>query len=106
MGIEAENIMRSFGLEGTDSKSFDTVLGKFNDQFIPQKNIIHKRAKFHQRKQRPDENAEQFIRALYESAANCDFKRKQIYSNSGCHCNWHQRQGSVREDATERRFNA
>ena len=74
IGIDAENIMRSFGLEETEKKSFDTVLKKFNDHFIPKKNTIHERAKFHQRKRKTGESAEQFIRGLYEIAENCDFK--------------------------------
>lgn len=73
MGIDAENILRSSGLTNEQAKSFDTVLQKFNDHFIPKKNVIHERAKFHQRKQKSGESAEQFIRGLYEIAENCDF---------------------------------
>ena len=74
MVIDAENIMRSFGLEETAKNSFEAVLKKNNDDFIPKKKTIHERAHFHQRKQKIGESAEQFIRALYEIAENCDFK--------------------------------
>ena len=49
MGIEAENIFKSFNLSADDSKNFDTVIESFNNHFIPKKNVIHERAKFHQR---------------------------------------------------------
>ena len=70
MRIEAENIMRWFGLEGNDSKSFDIVLVKFNDHYS-------RMCKIHQGKQRPNESAEQFIRALYKTAANYNFKESK-----------------------------
>ena len=73
MGMEAENILKSFSLSAADSKVFDTVIGKFDDHFIPKRNIIHERAKFNQRKQNNGESAEQFIRSLHEISQNCDF---------------------------------
>ena len=44
-----------------------------NDYFVPQTNIIHERAQFHQRSQRSGGKAETFIRALYKLSENCDF---------------------------------
>ena len=73
MGMEAKNILKSFNLSAFDSKVFDTVIGKFDDHFIPKRNIIHERAKFNQRKQNNGESAEQFIRSLREISHNCDF---------------------------------
>lgn len=73
MGMEAENIMKSFGLTPNESKNFDRVIKKFDDHFIPRINVIHERAKFNQRKQESGESAEQFIRSLYELSENCDF---------------------------------
>lgn len=40
---------------------------------MPRRNVIHERACFHQRLQRPGEKAETFIRALYERSEHCDF---------------------------------
>ncbi|MCG8093299.1 MAG: hypothetical protein JAZ17_06670 [Candidatus Thiodiazotropha endolucinida] len=73
MGMEAENIMKSFELTVEQSKNLDLVLERFDDHFIPKRNIIHERAKFNQRKQNVGESAEQFIRSLYEISENCDF---------------------------------
>ena len=73
MGIEAENIFKSFNLSADDSKNFDTVIESFNNHFIPKKNVIHERAKFHQRQQQKGETTESFIRSLYELADNCNF---------------------------------
>ncbi|XP_063063818.1 uncharacterized protein K02A2.6-like [Engraulis encrasicolus] len=75
MGSQAENVFRSFTFvgEGEDENDFDCVLGKFDDYFVPRRNVIHERACFHQRVQRAGEKAETFIRALYELAEHCDF---------------------------------
>ena len=40
MGMEAENILKSFNLSAADSKVFDTVIGKFDDHFIFYENIF------------------------------------------------------------------
>ncbi|KAK0156229.1 hypothetical protein N1851_000482 [Merluccius polli] len=74
MGSESENIFRSFTFtdEGQQD-NFDVVLAKFDEYFVPRRNVIHERARFHQRIQRPGEKAETFIRALYELSEHCDF---------------------------------
>jgi hypothetical protein len=82
IGKEAENIFNSFAFENPDdSKDYDKVLEKFNDYFVPRKNVIHERARFHQRCQNPDETVEMFVRSLYDIASSCDFvlnKNEQI----------------------------
>ncbi|KAK0156179.1 hypothetical protein N1851_000550 [Merluccius polli] len=75
MGSESENVFRlfTFAEEGDEEDDFDVVLAKFDEYFVPRRNVIHERACFHQRLQRPGEKAETFIRALYELSEHCDF---------------------------------
>ena len=73
MGMETEKKMKSFGLTPDQSKHFNEVINRFDDHFIPKRNVIHERAKFNQRKQQSGESAEQFIRSLYKISENCDF---------------------------------
>ena len=74
MGSVAENIFISFNFaDGADEKKFDVVLKKYDKYFYPKRNVIHERACFHQRVQRPGEKAEMFIRALYEMSEHCEF---------------------------------
>ena len=75
MGPDAEHIFESFTFASDDDdKNFDVVLNKFDEHFVPKKNIIFERAKFHKRKQEDGESVEAFIRALYDLSVNCDFK--------------------------------
>ncbi|XP_056000230.1 uncharacterized protein K02A2.6-like [Ostrea edulis] len=75
MGKEAEHVFKSFVFDDEeDAKKFAPVLMKFDDYFVPKRNIIHERAKFHQCRQNPGENVETFVRNLYEIAEHCDFK--------------------------------
>ncbi|XP_019725289.1 uncharacterized protein LOC109515746 isoform X2 [Hippocampus comes] len=74
MGAEAENIFKAFTFaDEADKTKFDVVLGKYDEYFYPKRNVIHERACFHQRVQRPGEKVEMFIRALYELSEHCDF---------------------------------
>lgn len=74
MGSESENIFRSFTFtEDEHRDDYVRVLGQFDDYFVPRRNVIHERACFHLRVQRPGEKAETFIRALYELAEHCEF---------------------------------
>ncbi|KAK0146533.1 hypothetical protein N1851_014140 [Merluccius polli] len=74
MGMEAENVFKSFAFVGAeDNDKYDDVLAKFDNYFVPKKNTIHERACFYQRVQQPGEMAESFIRALYELSETCDF---------------------------------
>lgn len=74
MGSESENVFRSFTFTGEGQEdNFDVMLAKFGEDFVPRRNVIHERACFHQRLQRPGEKAETFIRALYELSEHCDF---------------------------------
>ena len=74
MGSEVEHIFKSFNFEEEgDEKRLNKVIEKFDEHFVPKRNVIHERAKFHQRKQQEGESAEVFIRSLYDLAEYCDF---------------------------------
>ncbi|XP_025116120.1 uncharacterized protein K02A2.6-like [Pomacea canaliculata] len=76
MGNDAERILTSFGLDARQRQEYDTVLEKFDEYFVPKRNIIHERARFHARNQKPDESIEEYIRDLYELAAKADVRDK------------------------------
>ena len=59
-----------------DANNFDLVMKRFDAYFIPKRNVIHDRAKFHLRVQQAGENAESFYRSLMELSERCDFKDK------------------------------
>ncbi len=72
LGKEAERFLSSFTYnEEEDESVYDTVLAKFDVYFILRRNVIHERACFNQRVQRPGERSETFIRALYELSEHC-----------------------------------
>ncbi|XP_069118818.1 uncharacterized protein [Argopecten irradians] len=74
MGSQAEHVFKTlvFDVAGDEDK-YDKVIEKFHNYFIPKRNIIHERARFHQRSQAPGESVEEFVRALYEIAEHCNF---------------------------------
>ena len=82
LGSEADNIFQSFSFptptnEGEDpANDFGTVLKMFEDYFVPKRNIIHERAKFHQTTQSPSQSIELFLRDLYGKAEYCSFHNK------------------------------
>ena len=47
---------------------------KFEDYFIPKRNIIWERSKFHKRDQEEHESVEEFIRVLYKLTEHCEFQ--------------------------------
>ncbi|KAK5865998.1 hypothetical protein PBY51_020220 [Eleginops maclovinus] len=78
MGKEAEPIYESFVYTEDDESDnpeldYDIVIARFNDHFVPKRNVIHERACFHKRVQRAGEMVESFVRSLYELAQYCEF---------------------------------
>ncbi|XP_026020736.1 uncharacterized protein K02A2.6-like [Astatotilapia calliptera] len=79
MGRDAEPIYGSFvfpaATEARPSPQFeyDLVIQKFDEHFVPKRNVIHDRACFHKRSQRAGETVEAFVRGLYELAQHCEF---------------------------------
>ena len=77
MGSEAEHIFKSFKWrQADDAKDYTKVVGKFDGYFVPKKNIIHERARFHMRNQGQGESVEAFVRTIHEVAEHCKFKDK------------------------------
>ena len=77
MGKEAEHIFKAFTFEEGCQKKFNVVSKKFEEHFVPKRNIIHERACFHRRVQKDGESVEAFIRNLYELAEHCEFGPKR-----------------------------
>ena len=78
MGPDAEQVYKSFNLtEEEEAEDFDHVLCLFEEHFVPKRNVIFERARFHSRTQGADETIEQYLRHLYELAARCDFYEKE-----------------------------
>ena len=77
MGAEAETVIKSFVYaEEGDDKKYPKVLKLFDDYFVPKKNVIHERARFHLRSQNQGESVESFVRSLHEIAAYSEFGQK------------------------------
>ena len=58
MGRQAEHVYKSFTLADGDDAKFDVILTKFDEHFMPKRNIIHEQAHFHQRIQKQGETVE------------------------------------------------
>ncbi|KAL7850718.1 hypothetical protein SRHO_G00200670 [Serrasalmus rhombeus] len=84
IGKEAEPIFSTFVFTADEEDNYyDAVVSKFNDHFVPRRNIIHQRAYFHKRVQWSEESVEAFVRSLYEMVLHCEFgatKGEQIRS--------------------------
>lgn len=79
MGRDAEPIYDSFVFPAATEAiphpeyEFNLVMQKFDEHFVPKRNVIHDRACFHKQSQRAGETAEAFVRSLYELAQHCEF---------------------------------
>ena len=75
MGEKADTIMNTFTYAtGETATDFKTVLKKFEDYFLPKRNIIYERSIFHSRSQQATEMAEQFYADLNVLLKKCEYK--------------------------------
>ncbi len=51
---------------------YNAVVKRFDEHFVPKRNLIHDRACFHKWSQRSGESVEAFVRCLYELAEFCE----------------------------------
>src|SRR4029434_5162436 len=70
MGAEAKPIFKSFTFTAVGDSDKYNVMTKFDEHFIPNRNVIYERAKFHSRVQLSGESVEALVRQLYELAEN------------------------------------
>ncbi|KAK3106947.1 hypothetical protein FSP39_003645 [Pinctada imbricata] len=77
MGLQAEHVFKSFVYSvDEDQTKYEDVMKKFDSYFVPKRNVIHERAKFHMRTQGQGESVETFIGSLHELAEHCEFDNK------------------------------
>lgn len=67
-----EHIFKEFP-EGDENK-YATVIGKFDEHFVPKRKIIHEQACFHRRFPKERETVEALVRNLYMLAEHCEFE--------------------------------
>ena len=85
MGPEAEYVFTSFVFAprldddhpAESNENYDTVLRKFNEHFVPKRNVIHERGRFTAKVQDSGETVEEFVRRLYELVEHCDYGDKK-----------------------------
>ena len=49
MGKEAEHILKSLVFDEEDKEKYEKVLEKYDEYFVPKKNMIHERARFREK---------------------------------------------------------
>ena len=76
LGPEAEDVVKTFNLSEEDSKKYEVVIAKFDSYFTPRKNVLRLRRTFYRRIQRPQEDTEAYLRALFVAAEDCGFRDK------------------------------
>ena len=75
MGDEALEVYNSFTWADDEEKNkYEVVLKKFEDMFMPKKNVIMERFEFNQAVQGVDEEFDQFITRIKNLASTCEFE--------------------------------
>ena len=69
MGDEADDILRAFTLTDEQRNEYECVKSKFDEHFVPRRNVIFERAKFNMWRQEESESVDAYITDLYTSGA-------------------------------------
>lgn len=70
MGEESEEVLIQFPIVPA---TFTQMVKRFEDYFIPRRNVIFERFQFNSRVQKPGESADSFITSLHHLAEHCEF---------------------------------
>lgn len=73
IGEEGFHIYNSFSIDNPAELKLKDVLDKFEEHFLPRKNLAYERFKFFTRKQATNETIEQYITDLKNKAQSCEF---------------------------------
>lgn len=73
LGDDALQIYNSFSLTASERNKVKTLLQKFEEYFIPKKNLTYERYKFFNLHQGANETIEQFVTELRNQAKLCEF---------------------------------
>ena len=73
MGTKAEDIMLSFKLSEAQKKKYSVVMQRFDDHYLPKRNIIFERTQFNKRVQLPQETSDSFITDLHKLVDTCEY---------------------------------
>lgn len=74
VGDRALKIYNNFVFETDGDKyKLDKVMKKFDDYFMPEKNVTYERHKFFLREQKPDEKIDSYVTELRDLSSTCNF---------------------------------
>lgn len=74
VGDRALKINNNFVFDNDEDKdNLTVVLKKFNDYFMPDKNVTYERHKFFLREQKPGEKVDSYVTELRDLSSTCDF---------------------------------
>uniref|UniRef100_T1IAR0 Retrotransposon gag domain-containing protein n=1 Tax=Rhodnius prolixus TaxID=13249 RepID=T1IAR0_RHOPR len=74
IGNEGIRIYNTFNFEATEKDKINSLLNKFENYFMPKKNLEYERYKFFSRKQIEGESIEQYTTDLKNKALSCEFQ--------------------------------
>ena len=105
MGDEADDILRAFALTDEHRNEYECVKSKFDEHFVPRRNVIFERAKFNMRRQEESESVDAYITDLYTSGALRLWGTAQR-DDPGSYRGGHPQPSSIREDVAGLQANA